>query len=211
MARACRSIALIRLGLGLTLLFAIGGATACSRDTPPDGQTPAERTAEPDPALPPVGDIKGWTVHINDDDSYTEGSVTYSIALNLTATNPSQDARGTYTGSATAKTDSTGDVGGQPLNASAVAESTSLEFELDSPDGTDDALAPLTSEDQIYAGSGSIAMKAAGSGTIGQAGGSFKNTSGQNVQVSAEGGKVTFRVDISGHTYTFEGTLTPQE
>jgi hypothetical protein len=54
-------------------------------------------------------------------------------------------------------------------------------------------------------------MKAAGSGTIGQAGGSFQNTSGQNLQVNTQGSNVTLKVTIDGHTYTFDGTLTPVE
>ena len=206
-----RTVSLARVSLALALLAVVATTTACADKTPPASEAPAEQASEPEQERAPVGDIKGWTVHINDDDSYTEGSVTYSIALNLTATNPSQDARGTYAGSATAKTDSTGDVNGQPLNASAIAESSLLEFTLDSPEGTDDALAPLTTQDQAYSGSGSIVMKAAGSGTIGQAGGGFENTSGQNVTVTTQGSEVTFEVDISGHTYTFEGTLAPEE
>jgi len=37
--------------------------------------------------------------------------------------NPTQDIAGTYTGTATAKTDTTGEINGQQLNASAIANS----------------------------------------------------------------------------------------
>jgi hypothetical protein len=51
-------------------------------------------------------------------------------------------------------------------------------------------------------------MSASGSGTIGGAGGGFSNTSSQQISVSVTGTAVTLSVPISGHTYTFEGTIS---
>lgn len=197
-----------RVLMALALLAAVALSFGCEKDEAPDsgqGETPAEEPAE-EQARPEGYD--SWVIYINDDDSYTEGGITYSIALNLTATNPTQSIAGTYTGTATAKTDTTGDVGGQQLNASAIANSSQLEFTLVDGSGTGDDLAPLTAEEAVYSGTGSITMAAAGSGTIGQAGGAFSNTSGQAVEVQVQGSAVTFSVVISGHKYTFQGTLS---
>lgn len=209
MSQERRRLALAGICAAL-LIAALPGASACTPKPEPGGAD----SAAPNPAetgeQQPVRKITAWEVQINDEDSYTEGSVTYTIAMNLTATNPSQDAAGAYTGSATAKTDSVGSINGAPLNASAMVDSTQLEFTL-TGEGVagDDALAPLTTEDQVYTGAGSIVMAAAGSGTVGAAGGSFSNTSGQNLKLDVQGGAVTMKVVISGHEYTFQGTLTP--
>jgi hypothetical protein len=174
-------------------------APAPAQDAPPEEQ-PTEQPG-----------YESWVVYINDEDSYTEGAITYTIALNLTATNPTQEIAGTYTGSATAKTDTMGEVGGQQLNASAIAESSKLEFTLvEGFDSAGGALAPVTPEETVYSGSGTIVMAAAGSGTIGPAGGGFSNTSGQPIEISTQGSAVTFSVVISGHKYTFQGTLSGQ-
>lgn len=198
----------IRVLLALALLAAVSFSFGCEKDDAPEqGESEA-------PAGEPAGEqdrpegYTSWVIYINDDDSYTEGGITYSIALNLTATNPTQSIAGTFSGTATAKTDTTGDVGGQQLNASAIANSSQLEFTLADVSGTGDDLAPLTAEQAVYSGTGSITMAASGSGTIGQAGGGFSNTSGQAVEVQVQGSAVTFSVLISGHTYTFEGTLS---
>jgi hypothetical protein len=158
-------------------------------------------TSEPSPT--------SWVIYINDDDSYTEGDITYSIALNLTATNPSPDIAGTYTGSATAKTDVNGTVRGQPLSASSIVNSTKLEFTLEDPlgGGTLETLTPTGPEELVYSGSGAIVMAAAGSGSVGPAGGVFQNTSGQTIEVTVKGSVATLSVVIEGHTYTFEGTI----
>ena len=190
--------------VGLMAMPGCSGDDQVSQDTTPAG----EAASQEQPSAEPIG-YDSWVVYINDDDSYEEGGITYSIALNLTATNPTQDRAGTYTGSATAKTDSTGNIGGQQLNASAIAESSKLEFTLkegfDSAGGT---LMPLTEEELIYLGTGSIVMDAAGSGTVGAAGGGFSNTSGQTLEINTQGSKVTLNIVISGHKYTFEGTLS---
>jgi len=204
----------IRTMCVLALTIGVLALTGCSQDVADQGspsepapaaQTPTEQER------PPVVKIKQWVVNVVDDDSYSKGDITYSIALNLNATNPSQEAAGTYTGTATAKTDTVGSVQGAPLNASAIANSSKLEFTLEGATPADDPLAPLDDESRVFSGGGAIVMNAAGSGTIGQAGGAFQNTSGQNLQVNTQGSKVTLKVTIDGHTYTFDGTLTPVE
>jgi hypothetical protein len=65
----------------------------------------------------------------------------------------------------------------------------------------------MTAEEEAYSGTGRIVMEATGSGTISAAGGGFSNTSGEPVEVRVQGSAVTFKVTISGHTYTFEGTI----
>lgn len=205
-----RSVAL-RGMLVLVLLAGAGISAGCDKsdegDTPDSAGSAEEPTAGEQEA--PEG-YTSWTITIVDDDTYTEGEITYSIALNLTATNPSQSIDGVYTGTATAKTDTTGVVQGAPLNASAIANSSALEFTLVDEAGAEGGVAPLTAEDAVYSGTGSITMAAAGSGTVGAAGGSFSNTSGQPVEVRVAGNAVTFSVVISGHKYTFEGTLQGQ-
>ncbi len=199
----------VRMLLALALVAGAFAAFGCTPEAetdlePAEGaleESPTQEDAE-QPALP-----SSWVITVVDDDSYTEGEITYSIALNLTATNPSQSIDGTYSGTATAKTDTVGTVQGLPLNASAIANSSMLEFTLVDEAGTADGLAPLTAEDAVYSGTGRIVMAASGSGTIGAAGGGFSNTSGDPVEVRVQGSAVTFKVTISGHTYTFDGTL----
>lgn len=198
------------LVLILALAITIGG---CSKDSPSTrsddganrGEEPAEASEPDEPADP---QYSSWQVYINDDDSYEKDGITYSIALNLTATNPSGNPEGTYKGTATAKTDSVGEYRGQTLNASAIAKSSRLEFTLEDPTAGG-ALAPLDGgEAATLSGGGTIAMQASGSGTYGQAGGSFGNNSAQPVEVSVNGSDVTFSVVIDGHKYTFTGTLS---
>ncbi len=51
-------------------------------------------------------------------------------------------------------------------------------------------------------------MKAASSASVGPASGGFSNTSGRRIDVKAQGSKVTLSVVISGHKYTFDGTIS---
>lgn len=203
--------AVARWILVLGLLAGLASATGCNKSDEADAGAAEEIAEEPtaEEQERPEG-YSSWVITIVDDDTHTEGDITYSIALNLTATNPTQSIDGVYTGTATAKTDTTGMVEGMPLNASAIANSSVLEFTLVDQAGTDGGLAPLTAEDAVYSGTGSIVMAASGGGTIGPAGGSFSNTSGQPVEVTVKGSAVTFSVVISGHKYTFEGTLAGQ-
>lgn len=201
----------LRAVLVLMLLAAVLSLSGCSAKKADSGASPDTSAQEPTPAEQESAEPQGydsWIVYVNDDDSYVEGGITYSIALNLTATNPTQDAAGTYTGTATASTSTSGETGGHQLNASAIANSSKLEFTLkEGFDSKDGALAPVTEAEQVFSGTGSIVMEAAGSGTIDGAGGAFSNTSGQNLSVNTQGSVVTLSVEISGHTYTFEGTI----
>lgn len=202
---------MLRFAVVCSMLLLATATAACSEtdsattDTPA-AEAPAAEPAEQAAAEPEEPQYTSWQVYINDDDSYEKGGITYEIALNLEATNPSSEIAGTYTGEAVAKTSTTGEVGGQQLNASAIANSSNLEFTLeDVTAGTD--LAPLT-ENAVYGGTGSITMKAAGSGTIGAAGGSFSNNSSQPLKVRTSGTDVTLEITIDGHKYTFEGTIS---
>lgn len=200
--------AVLRGILALVLLVGLGAMAGCEKNAEGEADSsekPAEEQASGEQERPEG--YRSWTITIVDDDTYTEGDITYTIALNLTATNPTQSIDGAYTGAATAQTTTTGVVEGMPLNASAIANSSLLEFTLVDQAGTEDGLAPLTADEAVFSGTGSIVMAAAGGGTVGPAGGSFSNTSGQNVEVTVQGSAVTFKVDISGHTYTFEGTI----
>lgn len=202
--------AVTRAILVFLLLVSVSFVSGCTTEAQDSSESssPAQEPAAEEQSTKQPG-YESWVVYINDDDSYTEGSITYSIALNLTATNPTQDIAGTYTGTATAKTDTAGEVNGVPLNASAIANSTTLEFTLEEgSDSSGGALAPVTEDELVYSGTGTIVMSASGSGSIGGAGGGFSNTSGQNLQVNTQGSAVTLKVTISGHTYTFEGTIS---
>ena len=167
----------------------------------------SQSSPAPEPAAQETPKPTSWVVSIVDDDSFAQGGITYSIAMNLTATNPSSDPAGTYTGSATAKTDTNGTVGGATLKASAIANSSMLEFVLADMTGGGQ-LASSTPDTAAYTGTGSITMKAAGSGSVGKASGPFSNTSGQSFTMSVSGTKATMTIPISGHTYTFEGTMS---
>ncbi|MHB8739755.1 MAG: hypothetical protein ACYC62_01155, partial [Coriobacteriia bacterium] len=132
-------VRILRVALALVIVAGACVSVSCA-PAETEEPAPAENTAEdPAPQEQPERPVlpDSWVIYINDDDSYTEGEITYSIALNLTATNPTQGIAGTYTGSATAKTDTTGQVNGLPLNASAIAESSMLEFTLVDGAGTD--------------------------------------------------------------------------
>jgi len=202
---------LVRLGAVLALVALVFAVAGCAGQDAPAASSAAKPAPaeQPEPQTEPEQpEYSKWIVYVNDDDSYEKDGITYAIALNLTATNPSSDIAGEYTGKATAKTDSTGEYRGQQLNASAIANSSKLEFTLEDP-SAEGALAPVTEgELPEYSGSGSIVMKASGSGTYGQAGGPFSNTSGQNLKVSVTGSAVTLEVTIDGHKYTFEGTIS---
>lgn len=196
----------IRLALVLALLGAGLVVTACddsageSASSPPPAEQPAAQ--EPVPEEPTY---TSWVVNIVDDDSFSQGDISYEIALNLKATNPSGDIAGTYKGEATAKTSTSGVVEGLPLQADAIAQSGPLEFTLAAGGGD---MAALTTETVVYGGSGSITMAAAGSGTIGAAGGSFSNTSSQQFTMTVVNDAVTMKIPIQGHTYTFTGTIS---
>lgn len=211
MSDARRLTNVVGLILTFVLLATVTLTSGCSGEDSEGGGKRDSSSEEPAPAKDDPAEEEpkytSWQVYINDDDSYQQGSVTYSIALNLTATNPTGDMAGTYTGSATARTTSEGDVGGAQLNASAIAKSSRLEFTIEDPTAGG-ALAPLDGEEPVYAGTGTISMEAAGSGSVGPAGGSFGNSSSQRITVRVQGDAVTLTVPISGHTYTFEGTIS---
>jgi hypothetical protein len=146
--------------------------------------------------------------------------MTYKIALNLKATNPGPHADGKYTGTATASTSVSGSVGKGHLNANAIVKSSQLQFTLaasegsaasTSTDDSDGALAPLTSAETTYRGSGTITMKASGTAHVGAAAGGFSNTSSQRIKLSGAGSKITLTVPIQGHTYSFQGTIRGEE
>lgn len=198
------------LGIRIAIVFALLGmglvVTACgdSAGERASSPTPAEQPAPQEPA-PAEPEYTSWVVSIVDDDSFSQGDVTYEIALNLQATNAAGDIAGTYKGEATAKTSTSGVINGQPLQADAIAQSGPLEFTLASGEGD---LAALTTDTVVYGGSGSITMAAAGSGTIGAAGGGFSNTSSQQFTMTVIGDAITMKIPIQGHTYTFTGTIS---
>ena len=196
------------------VIGALGVLAGCNEDAgsadPAEPNATDESPATEQPAEDEEPAYTAWTVYVNDEDSYDEEGITYTIALNLTATNPTPEITGTYTGSATASTSSVGEYMGAELNASAVANSSSLTFELLDATG-DGAIAPITQTAAAdYFGTGSIVMSAAGGGTYAAAGGSFSNTSGQNLTVRVTGSNVTLQVTIDGHQYTFDGTISGQ-
>jgi hypothetical protein len=204
----------LTVALALLLALAVGAlATGCSgSSTAPGGGGTSSSQGSPKPADPapaPAPKPTSWVVYINGDDSYSKGSVTYSIAMNLTATNASSDPDGKYTGSATARTTTVGTVNGAPLKASAMVNSSRLEFNLaDMALGENSATRTASVDSLNMNGAGSITMKAAGSGTIGRAGGAFGNTSSQQFQMAVAGSQVTMKIPIQGHTYTFHGTIS---
>jgi hypothetical protein len=200
-----------RLALRLTLAFALLAVMAtASGCTKPDsgGSSGGKASDQPAPKPSPPDEPKqytSWVVTIVDDDSYTKDGITYSIAMNLSATNPSADIAGKYAGEVTAQTTSSGTYRGKPLNASATAKSSQLAFTLEKGGGD---LAGLTTDTVTYGGTGTLTMAAAGSGTYGQAGGSFGNSSSQRFTMTVVGEGVTMSIPIEGHTYEFSGTIT---
>jgi hypothetical protein len=161
-----------------------------------------------------------WVVAINDEQTATKSGVTFSIALNATASSGGGDPVGSYTGTATADTTTRGTVGRAHLNATATAKSTKLTFTLQkaaapttpSQESSDAALTPLGVENPDYTGTGSVTMKASGSGTVSRGGtsssGPFADTSDRQIQVIVKGSEAWLSVDIAGHTYVFKGTFT---
>lgn len=202
---------LLRLGgllLALTLLL---GAAGCSKDSSESGSageggSSAGEASEEKPASP---EYTSWVVNIVDDQESSEGGMTYTIALNLNATNPSGYKYGTYTGTATAKTTTTGSVGKGTLEAEAIANSTQLEFTLEDPEASE-TVASIT-DDLTYTGSGTITMQAAGTAHVGAASGGFANNSSQPFTITATGDKVTMDITIDGKKFTFNGTITGRE
>lgn len=196
-------------GRSYLLAVVLAGAlllAGCSGSNPGSGDGSPSPGADDKATAPEEPTYSSWVVSIADEDSYTKDGITYTITLDLTATNPAADKAGTYTGSASAKTTSVGTYEGYELNASADAQSSQLEFTLDDPTGGGQ-LASITDEELEYKGTGSIVMTASGGGTYAAAGGSFFNTSGQRLTLLSQGSAITLKVDIDGHTYTFDGTI----
>lgn len=197
--------------LGLVAMLMVAGLAGCSQKADDSGTGSADKgtaASESDAAAP---EDANWIVYINDEQTQQQGGMTYGIAMNLTAKNTSGGPAGTYTGEATAKTTTTGDVGGATLDASAIAKSTQLEFSLTGSNASEvesesaGALAPLTEGD--YSGSGTITMQASGSGTVGAAGGTFGNTSGQSFTITVTGTQAVMKININGMEWTFTGVL----
>lgn len=202
---------LLRAGAVLLALGLLLGAAACTNDKVDSGSSgdsgsSAGEATEEKQASP---EYTSWVVSIVDDQESSEGGMTYTIALNLQATNPSGYKYGTYTGTATAKTTTTGSVGAGTLEAEAIANSTQLEFTLDDPQAGE-ALGSLT-DDLTYSGSGTITMQAAGTAHVGAASGGFANNSAQPFTITATGDKVTMDITIDGKKFTFNGTITGRE
>lgn len=190
------------LACALVLTSALAAGCASTSGAAPADPAPKPAASEPGPKP------TSWVVSIVDEDSYSQGAMTYTVAVDMTATNPSSDPVGKYTGSAAAKTTTAGTVNGLPLNASASVKSTSYGFALKDLTGGG-KLAPLTPDDPAYLGAGSVVMRASGSGSIGAAGGGFSNTSGQPFTITVNGSdQATLKIAIQGHTYTFHGTMS---
>ncbi len=202
-----------RIAVLLALVMLAGALAGCSDDTADPGTedeaATQEQTAEP--AEEPEEPIyTSWQVYINDDDEFSEGDMTYTIALNFTATNPTGDPAGDYTGTATASTGTSGQVNGVQLDAQAIAQSGNLQFTLVDTTGGD-AVAPLTDNAVALSGTGTITMAASGSVSGGGGSGSFSNTSSQQIRVSVEGSVARLTVPINGHEYNFTGTFSGTE
>lgn len=194
--------------LALLMLLGVAGCSddATGKGSSGDGGSSADKAAEEKPASP---EYTSWVVSIVDDQESSQGGMTYTIALNLQATNPSPYKFGTYTGTATAKTTTTGTVGKGTLNAEAIANSTQLEFTLADPEA-DEPVASL-GDDLTYTGTGTITMQAAGTASVGPASGGFANNSAQPFTITATGDKVTMGITIDGKPFMFEGTISGRE
>jgi hypothetical protein len=198
----------VTVALGVAVLATAG---CSSQGASPGAPGPVQQAAPPQNVA--------WVVTINDEQTTTKGGVTFSIILEATARSGGSDAAGAYTGTATAQTTTKGTVGRAHLNASATAKSTKLSFTLQkaaapvapSQESSDEALAPLGVENPDYTGTGSVTMKASGSGTVSGGGasasGPFANTSDRQIQVIVKGSEAWLSVDIAGHTYIFKGTF----
>jgi hypothetical protein len=196
----------------LIALLVLLGAIGCSKESPGSdsagnsgssaGTASGEKQASPK--------YTSWVVSIVDDQEFSEGGMTYTIALNLQATNPTGYRWGTYTGTATAKTTTTGTVGKGTLTAEAIANSTQLEFTLADPEGGE-AVASLNPEELTYTGTGTITMQAAGTASVGAASGGFANNSSQPFTITVTGDKVTMGITIDGKPFMFDGTISGRE
>ncbi len=199
--------------LGLVLLAAAVGLIGCSAEKSADSgagtEAPKEEPYTP-PEKPEAPKYSSWVVSIVDDQESSQGGMTYTIALNLNATNPTPYKYGTYTGTATAKTTTTGNIKYGTLEAEAIANSTQLEFTLNDPESGQD-LASLNTDALTYSGTGTITMKAAGTAHLSGASGGFANTSAQPFTITATGDKVTMDITIDGKKFTFNGTISGRE
>ena len=203
---------LVRLGALLLALALMLGVAGCSKESAGSGSSgsgdsSAGSAATEDKPASPV--YKSWVVSIVDDQETSQGGMTYTIALNLQATNPSGYKYGTYTGTATAKTTTTGVVGKGTLEAEAIANSTQLEFTLDDPQAGE-PMASLTN-DLTYNGTGTITMQAAGTAHVGAAAGGFANNSSQPFTITVTGDKVLMGITIDGKPFMFNGTISGRE
>ncbi len=211
MHRVCSSRFLRTAAVSLAL-FALIGAVGCSKTSPGSDSSgdngSSAGTASQDKQASP--EYTSWVVSIVDDQETSEGGMTYTIALNLQATNPTSYKWGTYTGTATAKTTTTGTVGKGTLNAEAIANSTQLEFTLVDPEAGD-SLASLNPNDLTYSGTGTITMQAAGTASVGAASGGFANNSSQPFTITVTGDKVTMGITIDGKPFMFDGTISGRE
>ena len=173
----------VATAFGLTV--ATSGCSSSSSDSGGSASTTepaAEKPAEPKPEEPVYS---SWIVNIVDDATSSKDGMTYTIALNFNAENPTSDISGKYSGSATAKTTTKGSAGGASVNASAIAKSSQLEFTL-APVGAGSELKPLTDEPG-YIGKGTITMAAAGDASVGSVKRGISNTSSQPIEVLVSG------------------------
>jgi ABC-type glycerol-3-phosphate transport system substrate-binding protein len=191
------------LAVALAVVGCSGGVSGSSTKAVEPAKAPAieEKPAEPK--------YSSWVVNIVDDASSSKGGMTYDIALNFNATNPTSDIAGKYTGSATAKTSTKGSAGGASVKASAIANSSQLEFTL-APVGAGSELKPLTDENG-YIGKGTITMAAAGDATVGNVTRGIDNNSSQPIEVIVVGSDATLNITISGNKYTFKGKIIGKE
>jgi len=199
-------VAILVLGV---LLGAAGcsGGSAGSAESGGSGNSASPQPKSEDPPAEP--EYSSWVVSIVDDASASKDGMTYDIALNLEATNPTADIAGKYTGTATAKTSTKGSAGGAAVNASAIAKSSQLEFTL-APVGAGSDLTPLTKE-KGYIGKGTITMNAGGQASVGSVTKGISNSSSQPIEVLATGSDVSLTITISGNKYKFKGKITGRE
>lgn len=201
----------LALGALLLAIFLLIGAAGCSRGSSGSGSSAGEGSSagKADNQQQKTPQYTSWVVSIVDDQESSDGGMTYTIALNLQATNTSGYKWGTYTGTATAKTTTTGSVGQGTLEAEAIANSTQLEFTLEDPEAGE-AVGSLA-DDLTYNGTGTITMQAAGTAHVGAASGGFANNSSQPFTITATGDKVLMGITIDGKPFMFEGTISGRE